>query len=122
MKYIGGILAAIIAVIAIVKFFSFVFSTERALVGTYVYQNNSIVLNSDGSCNIDDLEDDVTECTWSYDKEDKEVNIDYEYEYYYSYYYGSSTSYDSIDLKYDKSEKTLTYQNNDYIKQKNSFR
>lgn len=122
LKYLGLVLGFIIEIIAVVKFFSFVFSTERALVGTYVYQNNAIVLNSNGSCNIDDIKDDVTECTWSYDKDEKEVNIDYEYEYYYSYYYGSSTSYDSIYLDYNKSEKTLTYQNNDYIKQENSFR
>jgi len=109
LKYLGIVLGVIIGLIAIVRFFTFVFNGERKIAGTYSYLERDIVLEKDGTCNIDDISDEnITECSWSYDKDDKEVEIDYSYRYY-SYYYGYKTIDGNTDLKYDKDNKTLTY-------------
>lgn len=115
LKYVGIVLAGIIALIGVIKFFNYMFSAESRVVGTYTYNDNSIVLNKDGSCNIDDIEEAVTECTWTYYKEGKTVTVNYEY-LKYSYYYGSYSSYDTLYLEYDSSNKTLTYNDEVYKK------
>lgn len=115
LKYLGITLAGVICLVGIVRFFNFVFSPEKKVAGTYTYNSNEIILNKDGNCVIDDIVDDVTDCSWSYNKDSKEVNVDYEYSYY-SYYYGSSTRHDNLYLEYDSSKKTLKYENTVYTK------
>lgn len=105
LKYFLLGIGLIILLVGIVRFFSYTFGTEKKLVGTYKYEKYKIVLMNDGTCNIDDIEDRVTECSWNYNKEDKEVNINYRYKSYYGYGTASST----IDFMYDSKKETLKY-------------
>lgn len=83
LKYLAIVLVIIICLIGIVRFFSYISSPERKIPGTYSYNNNEIILNEDGSCNIDAIEDDVTDCDWSYNDYNKQIQVNYDYEYYY---------------------------------------
>lgn len=75
VAYIGIVLASAIVLIGIVRLWNYMFSPEKKLAGTYEYESNKIVLEKNGNCSIDDIIDDVTECTWTYDREDEEVRI-----------------------------------------------
>ena len=55
LKYLGIVVAAIIALIGVVRFFNYVFSAEKSIPGTYYYESNRFVLSKDGSCEIDDI-------------------------------------------------------------------
>ena len=90
LKYIGIALAGIIVLIGIVKMFSYIFSFERKVVGTYTNIDNQIVLNKDGNCEIGDLISSVVDCKWTYDKKSQKVEIIYEYN---RYYWSGSTDY-----------------------------
>lgn len=105
--YVVMALVAVIVLLGIVRFFTYMFNGERKLAGTYTYENNKIVLNKNGSCSLEGLVDAVTECAWSYNSNDKEVNINYEYEYSYYYSRYTSTSKGSLTLKYN--DKALEY-------------
>ena len=84
---------AVIAFIGVLRFFGYVFSPEKKVPGTYVNGNNEVVLNKDGSCNVDFLKDKVTACSWEYRDEAKQVVVTYDYEYSYWYYKDTSTDY-----------------------------
>lgn len=113
LKYIAMILGAIICLIGIVKFFSFLFSAERRLAGTYTNQSNQIVLMSNGNCDIDDIEDDAIECNWSYNKDTKKVSVTYAY---YNYYWSKTKNYNTIMLDYNSDNKTISYYSTTYSK------
>ena len=116
LEYVGLALAAIIVLLGIVRFFTYIFNGERKLAGTYTYENDKIVLNKNGKCSIEGLVDDVTDCNWTYDSEDKEVNISYEYEYSYYYSRYKTTSKGSMTLKYNSSDKSLEYRDMKFTK------
>lgn len=109
LKYVGLVLAGIIALIGVVKFISSIFSNEVDVTGSYSYNDNYINLYRDGSCSIDDvISRDVTSCTW-YVSEENDIYIDYEYEDY-SYFYGYSTEEDSLFLEYDVDTDSIEYE------------
>lgn len=113
LKYVAIAFAGIILLIGIVRFFNYVFSSEKNMAGTYTNKNNSIILGKDGVCDISDLVDDVTKCEWSYDIESQYVAISYEYEYEYGYYYTrTETRSDTEYLKFDSDKKALVTQDN----------
>lgn len=107
--YVGMALAAIIVLLGIVRFFTYIFNGERKMAGTYSYENNKIILNKNGSCSIEGLIESVTDCAWNYNSNEKEVNINYEYEYSYYYSRYSSKNKGNITLKYNKDDKSLEY-------------
>lgn len=106
VAYVGIALIAIVALIGIVRLWNYMFSPEKKVAGTYKYESNKIVLEKNGNCSIDDIIDDVTECTWTYDREDEEVRISYTYEYK-SFY--TSTRNSHMTLFYDSNKKSLDY-------------
>lgn len=121
-KYVaiaGGILVAIIAFLGIIRFFSYMFSDERSIPGVYSYQENLLDLSKDGTCTLKMKSiDDVTSCNWVYDSDSKKVNVDYKYTYKYSSYF-SSYSYEremAGSIAFEYSNKTLTYNDNEYKK------
>lgn len=114
MGYIGAFLIAVIVILGIVRFFTYMFNGERKLAGTYTYESNKIVLNKNGSCSLEGLVDNVTECSWNYLSENKEVNISYEYEYSYYYSRYTSTNKGSLTLKYN--DKSLEYKDMKFTK------
>ena len=107
LKYLGIALAAIIGLIGIVRFFNYVFSDESKISGTYSYKDKEITLNKDGTCEAYNvIDEDVEDCSWTYDKEDGEVSVRLEYSEY-SRYYGYYTDYDYVYMAYDSKNKTL---------------
>lgn len=114
LAYVGIGLAGIICLLGIIRFFTFTFSSERKIAGTYTYQDNMLVLDKNGSCEIEGLVDRVTECKWHYDSDAKEVRVDYEYKY--SYYYSYYTNTGTLILKYNTSDKSLEYNNMKFTK------
>lgn len=117
-KYVAifaGILVAIIALLGVVRFFAYMFSGERHMDGTYSYDNSSIVLNKDGTCELklSSISYDVKSCEWTYSSDDKTVSLNYKYEvkgYWSSSYESSSTIYATYG------DKALTYNGNVYKK------
>lgn len=108
LKYLGIALVAIIGLIGIVRFFNYVFSVESKISGTYTYQDKEITLNKDGTCEAYNvIDEDIDDCSWTYDKEDSEVSVRLEYSEY-SRYYGYYTDYDYVHMLYDSKNKTLT--------------
>ena len=108
LKYLGIALVAVIGLIGIVRFFNYAFSAESKLSGTYTYQDEEITLNKDGTCvayNI--INEDIDDCSWTYDEEDSEVSVRLEYREY-SRYYGYYTDYDYVYMLYNSKNKTLT--------------
>lgn len=103
LKYLGIGLLGIILLIGIIRFFCYLCSEERKLAGTYSNKKDEIVLEKDKTCNIDDIREKVTECKWYYDKDKKEITVSYEYRS--SYFHGTYTG--SLNLKYDKKDKSL---------------
>lgn len=111
--YAGIALAAIILFIGVIKFFSFLFGTERRIAGTYANNNREIVLNKDGTCDINSLANNVTECKWSYSN--NEVVIDYKYQSY-SYWSTSYSNEYSNSYTFNYSKNILSYNGTEYIK------
>lgn len=114
VAYVGMALAIVIVLLGIVRFFTYMFNGERKIAGTYTYENNKLVLSKNGHCSIEGIVENVTDCTWSYDSNDKEVDVNYEYEYgcYYSRY--TPTSKGSLTLKYN--DKALEYKDMKFTK------
>lgn len=116
LKYFIIAFVGIIVLIGIVRLFNYMFNEERKIVGTYSYKDDVIILNDDGSCNIDDVvSNTVTECSWEYDKENTVVQVEYSYSKY-SYYWGASTYSSNLDLLYNSKDNTITYEKNIYTK------
>lgn len=111
--YALGVIAAIIFLLGVIRFFAYTFNTERKIAGTYTYQSKKIALNNDGTCEIEDLVSRVTKCNWSYDKEKKEVKLEYSYKDGYYYYYENSAI---LNIAYDKSDKSLNIKGDIYKK------
>lgn len=107
--YVGMALIAIIVLLGFVRLFTYLFNGERKMAGTYTYENNKLILNKNGSCSIEGFADKVTECSWDYNSDNKEVKINYEYEYSYYYSRYTSTNTSSITLKYNANDKSLEY-------------
>ena len=108
LKYLGIALVAIIGLIGIVRFFNYVFSAESKLSGTYTYQDKEITLNKDATCEAYNvIDEDIDDCSWTYDKEENKVSVRLEYREY-SRYYGYYTDYDYVHMVYDSKNKTLT--------------
>lgn len=114
IAYVGVALAGVIVLLGIVRFFTYMFNGERKIAGTYTYENNKLVLSKNGDCSIEGLIDNVTDCTWSYDSNDKEVDVNYEYEYSYYYSRYTSSSKGSLTLKYN--DKALEYKDMKFTK------
>lgn len=110
--YAGIALVAIILFIGVIKFFSFAFGTQRKVPGTYENNSKQIVLNKDGTCNIDDLASNVTKCNWELNEDKVNVRYTYIYKSYYSYY--TNEYENSFEMDYTKN--TLTYNGYNYIK------
>ena len=105
LMYIILGLLIVILLIGIIKFGFFAFGNERRIAGTYYSSNNIVVLNKDGSCDLEGFSNNIRSCFWSYISKSKEVEINYQYSYYYSYYDNNV-----IRLKYDKNNNTLNYE------------
>ena len=116
LSYVGMALAAIIVLLGIIRFFTYIFNGERKIAGTYIYESNSITLKKNGTCEISGLVDDVTDCDWTYDSDDKEVTLNYEYEYSYYFSSATTTSKGTRIFKYNPDDKSLEYNNNKYTK------
>lgn len=116
LSYVGMALVGIVVLLGIVRFFTYIFNGERKMAGTYTYEENTIKLNKNGSCEITGLIDDVTECNWTYDSDSKMVTLDYEYES--SSYFSKRTSLNkgTRSLKYNSSDKSLELNGNKYTK------
>lgn len=112
LAYAGIGLVGIIVLLGIIRFFAYMFNDERSLVGTYKNENESITLLGSGNCELDGIVDDLKSCTWSYDSDDKKVNVYYSYDY--TYYYYSSSKSDSMELDYSKN--TLKVNGKEYTK------
>lgn len=114
LKYFAIALVGIICFIGILRFIIFVFGTERKIIGTYEYSDNygayKIVLESDGTCNVDDIiSSSVSKCAWEYNNDTKKVLVIYESGYYYRYD-------DTMELDYNSKEKTLQSSSRTYTK------
>ncbi len=106
LEYVGLALAGLIVLLGVVRFFTYMFSGERKMVGTYTYENSKVILNKNGSCELIGLVENVQSCSWDYDKSDKEVSISYEYQYSRSY--GRiNTNIGGKTFKYNKEDKSL---------------
>ncbi len=114
LAIVGIVFVAIILLLGFVRFFTYIFNSERNLAGTYSSESKEFTLNKNGTCEIDDFNDNVVECTWTYDSDLKEVNIEYEYEY--SFYSYTSKRNGNMTLNYDTKTKTLEYNNDKYTK------
>ena len=102
--YIGIFVLGIITLLGIIRLFAFMFSNERNIAGTYSYEDKEIVLNKNGTCDISKLVDNTFDCTWTYDSEDKELELDYKYKY------GSFYTTDATKIvNYDTKEKVIEY-------------
>lgn len=117
VMWMGVGLAGLIAFIGIVRLFNVIFTKPIDVTGTYTYYNDTIAINPDNTCNIDDIiYDDVTKCTWRFNEETGSLVIDYEYEDY-SYYYGYETEEDTLYLDYDFDRDALVYEYDTYTRQ-----
>ncbi len=116
LSYVGMALAGIVVLLGIVRFFTYIFNGERKLAGTYTYEENTIKLNKNGSCEITGLVDDVTDCDWTYDSDSKTVTLDYQYEYSYYFSKYKTTNDGTKSLKYNSSDKSLELGGNKYTK------
>ena len=108
LKWFALGVVALVAVIGIFRGVAYMFSPSRAVPGTYEYEGKQIVLNKDGSCEIDDLIDNsVTACQWTYSDESENILVSYDYQYksWYSTYDRSS----SFILGYDSKNKSVIY-------------
>lgn len=109
LKWLGYAFAIVIVLLGFIRFFSFLANPGRRLDGTYVSSDKKIILEKDGTCNINNLKSNVEECEWEYDEEYSRVEINYKYYSRYSSYILNG----SISLDFNKDDKTLTY--NDQI-------
>ncbi len=110
--YAGAALVAIIALLGVARFFCYLFSTERNMVGTYAYKDEEFVLKKDGTCELNGISSStVTGCNWYYNKENSEVTFEYDYTSYYGYTYTSS-----ITTSYNKKEHVLSYDETRYVR------
>lgn len=113
IAYIGVALVAVILLLGIVRFFCYTFRAEKKIAGTYAYNEEKVVLNKNGTCEVDDVVNrDVKECNWSYDKDNNEVEVTYTYSYYSSYNISSK-----MIFEYDKNAKTISYYGAVYTKE-----
>lgn len=119
LKYVlfGGIgLAGLIFIIGMIRLFCVIFSPENKIPGTYRYSDNEIVLKSNGTCELEGIEDNVTSCNWEYYEYSESIKLDYTYNYY-SYYYGyTKTSENTEYVEYDAKNQTLTLDGDVYKK------
>lgn len=104
--YFSIIIIAIIIIFGIIRLICYIAGEERKIIGSYINEKNKIVLKKDGKCNIDDIIKKVTDCDWTYNKNDKEIIINYEYKS--TYFYGKYN--DSMKLKYNSNKKTIQYE------------
>ncbi len=106
-------IALALLVMGLIRFFAYTFSAERKVAGTYIYENNKIDLNKDGSCDIDDLVNRVSKCNWKYLKDKEEVVIEYTYKEGYYYYYDNTKV---LNISYNKVNKSLNINGTVYKK------
>lgn len=107
LKWLGYILIGLIVLIGFIRFINYLTNPGRSLAGTYTYEEKEIILNKDGTCDIEDLKSSAEECEWEYNEEYSQVEVKYEYYSWYSSY--SLTG--EISLDFNKDDKTLTYNN-----------
>lgn len=107
--YAAILLVAIILFLGVVRFFSYMFSDERNIQGTYSNESQSLILEKDGSCSIQLKNVSSIRCTWEYNADSKQIIFKYAYKGYGSNEYESSlyTSY---------SKKVITYNNTEFKK------
>lgn len=116
LLYLGAGLVGIVLLVGIGRAFGCLFSPAKSIPGTYSYNGRQIVLNKDGSCNVDSLvSNDVKSCSWEYYESSEDVAVTYTYEYK-SWYSGTQTSEGTLSLDFDSSKKTLSYSGNTYTK------
>lgn len=107
LKWLGYVLIGLIVLLGFIRFINYLTNPGRSLAGTYTYEEKEIILNKDGTCDIDDLKSSAEECKWEYNEEYSQVEVEYEYYSWYSSY--SLTG--EISLDFNKDDKTLTYNN-----------
>lgn len=106
------VLGCIIALIAVIRFFNFIFSPAKKIAGTYVNGESQIVLNKSGSCDIVPMKNEMKKCEWTINDDADTVNI--EYTYIYDGWFGENEYTSDLSLRYK--DKTLIYNNVEYIK------
>ena len=116
LKIVCAILVLVIVVLAVVRFFGYMFNSQRKMAGTYRYNDKKIVLKKDASCDVSSIVDkDITACRWTVDEDGKEISVLYEYNYV-STYYGNLNYTGSLFAKYDKDKKAITYEGKEFKK------
>lgn len=116
IKSIGIILAVLTGFTIIIGLYNYMFDPIKKIPGTYAYEDKNIILNKDGSCNIDDIIDSYSNCTWEYSESLENVNIKYDYSYFSYYANKYITSSRSLDIDYILKDKKLIYDDNIYKK------
>lgn len=123
ITYLLLVFVGIICILGIVRLFLYFTSDSRKIVGVYSYNDNYINLKKDGKCKVNLGFENVQACSWEYNKDNKEVDINLVVE-------EKSLGYDSMglpkeDKKYTKDEtlvvaykkNKLVYNNIDFNKQ-----
>lgn len=116
IKYIGIILGILTGLTVIIGLYNYISDPIKRIPGTYSYEDKNIILNKDGSCNIDDIVDSYHNCTWEYNKSLESLSIEYDYSYFSYYANKYITSSRSLDVDYVLKDKTLIYDDNTYKK------
>lgn len=82
-------------------------NSSKELIGTYTYEQRKIVLE-DGTCDITNLIENSTDCTWVSDTLlESKIIISYK----------ENNTNKTIELETDLDNKTITYENNIYTKE-----
>ena len=114
--YIILIALAVILVLSMIAFtVKFLDDPIKKIPGSYVYDDQKIVLNEDGSCQLDNVIDyEITSCSWYVEEgyRDIYVNVGYDYRYKSSwsnrYYNSSGTKNFTFDEEDEELENSYT--------------
>ena len=103
VQWILVLVSFVIIVLGIIHFFSYIFSTEKKISGTYLKGNQKIQLKVNGTCSLRLARiTDLKGCKWKYDAE--QHTIDIRFEYSKKNYFG--------DTYHNKDTITLGYKDN----------
>lgn len=109
----GIVMLVILVLLGVASILGNMLAPERKLVGTYINKPRSseIKINKNGICEFDPGKGSssyiIDSCKWTYDNDNKMVNIDFYYSYK-SKYYTSTSRLNSMHLEFDNDKETLT--------------
>lgn len=109
LKYVAVGLVALITLIGVARLFASAFSPAKKVPGSYTFEDKNVVLSKDGTCELTGFNSNkVSECEWNYNEETSYVYITYKY-VTTSSFYGEREYSSSMNMSYNKDDKTLTY-------------